>query len=110
MIMQPNAVIRFPLESSGTSWVVECRENRLTYPQTDMSTRGLGFVLRYQPEMSDEDKKLIMNIQLPITGGLLLMGTDAPESMGFDLAQGNNVYINVIPDSREEADRLFVGH
>ena len=60
-----------------------------------------------QPEMSEEDKNLVMNIQLPITGGHLLMGTDAPESMGFNLIQGNNVYINVIPDSREEADRLF---
>ena len=35
------------------------------------------------------------------------MGTDAPESMGFKLFLGNNVYINLEPDSREETDRLF---
>lgn len=36
------------------------------------------------------------------------MGTDAPESMGFVLNQGNNVYINLQPDTRAEADDLFV--
>jgi len=35
------------------------------------------------------------------------MGTDAPESMGFQLNQGNNVYITLDPDTRAEADRLF---
>ncbi len=60
-----------------------------------------------QPEMSDDDKQLVMNVQLPILGGHLLMGTDAPESMGFQLNQGNNVYICLDPDTRAEADRLF---
>lgn len=59
------------------------------------------------PELSDEDKQLVMNVQLPITGGHLLMGTDAPESMGFQLNKGNNVYISLHPDTRAEADRLF---
>jgi PhnB protein len=35
------------------------------------------------------------------------MGTDAPESMGFKVIPGNNVYISLHPDSRAEADRLF---
>jgi PhnB protein len=56
---------------------------------------------------SEEDKNLIINVQLPILGGHLLMGTDAPESMGFKLNQGNNVYICLHPDSREQADELF---
>lgn len=60
-----------------------------------------------QPELSEEDKQLIMNVQLPILGGHLLMGTDAPESMGFKLNQGNNVYICLQPDTRSEADTLF---
>jgi len=35
------------------------------------------------------------------------MGSDAPESMGFQIATGNNVHISVEPDSREETSRLF---
>ena len=61
-----------------------------------------------QPMSADHpDANLVMHVSLPITGGHLLMGTDAPESMGFTVISGNNVYIMVMPDSREEADRLF---
>lgn len=60
-----------------------------------------------QPPMKEEDKNLIMNIQLPVLGGHVLQGTDAPESMGFKLNQGNNVYICLQPDTRLEADKLF---
>jgi PhnB protein len=59
------------------------------------------------PPMADKDKKLIMNIQLPILGGHLLMGTDAPKSMGFKVKKGNNVYISLSPDTRVETKRLF---
>ncbi|MDQ3542142.1 MAG: VOC family protein [Chloroflexota bacterium] len=60
-----------------------------------------------QPAPSDEDKQLVMYVELPILGGHLLMGTDATESMGMTLNQGNNVYICLQPDTREEADSLF---
>jgi len=56
-----------------------------------------------QPPLSEADKKLVMNVQLPITGGHVLMGTDAPESMGFKLVQGDNVNIAVHTDTKEEA-------
>jgi PhnB protein len=59
------------------------------------------------PALPEEDKGLIMNIALPILGGHLLMGTDAPESMGFRVNFGNNVYITLHPDTREETKRLF---
>ncbi|MGD9556473.1 MAG: VOC family protein [Mangrovibacterium sp.] len=59
------------------------------------------------PPMPDEDKDLIMHVGLPILGGHILMGTDAPESCGFNLQIGNNVYITLMPDSREETRRLF---
>ena len=39
-----------------------------------------------------------MHIELPITGGHVLMGTDAPEEMGFKINFGNNVHINLEPD------------
>ena len=35
-------------------------------------------------------------------GGHVLMGTDAPESMGFAVSAGNNLHINLEPDSRAE--------
>jgi PhnB protein len=60
-----------------------------------------------QPPMADADKQLVMHVSLPILGGHVLMGTDAPESMGFKLNQGNNVYVSLHPDTRGEADRLF---
>jgi PhnB protein len=60
-----------------------------------------------QPPLSEEDKNLVMHIALPILGGHILMGTDAPESMGFKVNMGNNMYINLEPDTREEAEKLF---
>jgi len=35
------------------------------------------------------------------------MGTDMLESMGHKLVVGNNTTINLEPDSKEEADRLY---
>lgn len=60
-----------------------------------------------QPPMAEADKGLVMHVALPILDGHLLMGTDAPESMGFKVNFGNNVYISLSPDTRKETDRLF---
>ena len=60
-----------------------------------------------QPKMAEADRNLVMHVELGILGGHVLMGTDAPESMGFALKPGNNVSINLEPDSRAETDRLF---
>ena len=60
-----------------------------------------------QPPMADADKNLVMHIELPILAGHVLMGTDAPESMGFTLTQGNTVTINLEPDTRAETDKLY---
>ena len=59
------------------------------------------------PPLPEEDKDLVMHIALPILNGHVLMGTDAPESMGFKVTFGNNVYISLHPDTREETRRLF---
>lgn len=59
------------------------------------------------PPIADEDKNLIMHIELPLLGGHVLMGTDAPESMGFNVNFGNNVYISLEPDTKTETKRLF---
>ena len=60
-----------------------------------------------QPPTAEADKNLVMHVALPILGGHVLMGTDAPDSMGFKLVAGNNVYINLEPDNRADTDRLF---
>ena len=62
-----------------------------------------------QPPMADADRQLVMHVELPLLGGHVLMGTDAPESMGFTVTPGNQVHINLEPDTRAEADHLFTG-
>lgn len=59
------------------------------------------------PSLAKEDENLIMHIELPITGGHVLMGTDAPESFGFHVNFGNNIYISLEPDTRSETKKLF---
>jgi PhnB protein len=59
------------------------------------------------PPLAEADRNLVMHVELPILGGHVLMGTDAPESMGFTLTPGNNVSINLEPDTRAETERLF---
>ena len=59
------------------------------------------------PPIAEEDKNLIMHIELAIVGGHVLMATDAPESMGFAVNFGNNVHINLEPDTRAQTKKLF---
>ncbi|MEO6190571.1 MAG: VOC family protein [Saprospiraceae bacterium] len=59
------------------------------------------------PQMSEEDLNLVMHVELSIVGGHVIMGTVAPESMGFNVIVGNNVYINLEPDTRVETKKLF---
>ena len=59
------------------------------------------------PPMAEEDKDLVMHVELRILGTHALMGTDAPESMGFKVIFGNNSYINLQPDTRQETKQLF---
>jgi PhnB protein len=54
---------------------------------------------------ADQDK--LMHIALPIGDDTLLMATDALESLGQTVQPGNNLYISVHPDTKEEADRIF---
>jgi PhnB protein len=54
--------------------------------------------------ISEGDKNLVMHIELPFLGRHILMGTDAPESMGFHVNKGNNIHIRLEPDTREETE------
>jgi PhnB protein len=59
------------------------------------------------PELREAEKRMVMHVELPILGGHILMGTDALESMGHTLTFGTNMSINLEPDTRGEAERLF---
>lgn len=90
-------------------------EAAFNYYKTVFGTEFSGPVSRFgdmpamegMPPLPEQDRDLIMHVSLPILGGHMLMGTDAPESMGFKLTMGNNVYINLEPDTRDETKRLF---
>jgi PhnB protein len=76
---------------------------------TEPGIRRMGDMppMEGMPPMNDGMKNLVMHVELPITGGYVLMGTDAPEEMGFKVNFGNNIYINLEPDTKEETKRLF---
>ena len=57
-------------------------------------------------KLSAEDAEKIMHIALPV-GQDMLMATDALESMGFKLTQGNASYIMIQVESKAEGDRIF---
>jgi PhnB protein len=59
------------------------------------------------PQLSAAEKEMVAHIELPILAGHVLMGTDMLESMGHELKVGNNVTINLEPDTRAETDRLY---
>jgi PhnB protein len=59
------------------------------------------------PKLSDDEKNKIMHVSLPLGKDLTLMATDALESMGQKLQSGNNFYISISTDTKEEADKLF---
>ncbi len=59
------------------------------------------------PEISKQDRNLVMHVELKILADHVIMGTDATESMGFHTLSGNQMYINLEPDTRQETDILF---
>ena len=59
------------------------------------------------PALAESDANKIMNIQLPITNGHVLMATDALESLGHKVNVGNNVTISLDLDSKEEAEKIY---
>jgi PhnB protein len=90
-------------------------EEAFNFYKKAFGTEFLGPIMRFgdvpaqpgQPPMAEADRNLVMHIELPILAGHVIMGTDAPESMGFTLTQGNTVTFNLEPDTRKETDRLF---
>ncbi|HLA97067.1 MAG TPA: VOC family protein [Anaerolineales bacterium] len=65
----------------------------------DMPVEGLS--------IPKEDENKIMHIGLPVGKDDTLMASDTLESFGQKLTQGNNSYISIHPESKEEANRIF---
>lgn len=60
-------------------------------------------------KMSEDDQNKIMHVALPIASGVIMMGSDVPETMERSRKAGNNIYINLEAGSGEEAEQLFNG-
>ena len=60
-------------------------------------------------EIPKADENKMMHISLPIGDDNVLMASDALESLGQTFQPGNNVYVSVHPESKEEADKIFNG-
>lgn len=89
-------------------------EEAFLFYRSVFQTEFLGPIVRFgdlppQPDqrpLSGKEAAMIMNIALPILGGHVIRGNDAPASMG-QRVQGNSVSMNLEPDTRAETDRLF---
>ncbi len=89
-------------------------EEAFTFYKSVFGTEFVQSIARFKdvppspdmPPLPEADKNLVMHVALPILGGHVLMGTDSPESMG-PLTKGNTVSINLEPDTRKDADRLY---
>ena len=57
--------------------------------------------------LPEEEKNRAMHISLPLNKDSTLMASDILPSMSHKLLVGNNNYISLAPESREEADRIF---
>jgi len=60
-------------------------------------------------KLTEEEKNRVMHVALPINEHTILMASDCVPSAGHVLKEGNNMYINLNAESREDADRLFNG-
>lgn len=60
-------------------------------------------------DLPEEERHKVMHVALPVGEHNTLMGTDALESMNQSVTPGNQIFVSLHPDSKEEADRLFKG-
>ncbi len=88
-------------------------EEAFNFYKSVFKTEFYGPIMRFGPkacgdlDVPEADQNLVMHVGLPILAGHLLMGTDTIEGMGQPFVPGNNVSINLMPDTKAEADALF---
>jgi len=58
-------------------------------------------------KLNKEEEDRLMHIALPIGKDFLLMASDCPEFMLPTFVTGNNVFVTIHAESKEEADRVF---
>src|SRR5690606_13230763 len=58
-------------------------------------------------EVAESDKNKIMHISLPLTKDTILMASDCLESMNQKVSVGNNNYICLSPESKQEAEKIY---
>jgi len=59
------------------------------------------------PELPEDERSKVLHVELPILAGHVIMATDMLESMDQQVRVGNNVTLNLEPDTRAEAERLY---
>ena len=82
-------------------------EEAFNFYKEVFKTDFTGEITRLGQHAQKGDERLIAHISLPILGGHVLNGADAPDSMGMHVTFGNNVYILLEPDTRLETKELF---
>jgi PhnB protein len=74
---------------------------------------GFARVIRFKEMTTEEfpvaaqEENKIMYIALPVGRNNLLIGNDVPEMLGTVNERENRSKITAVPESREEADRIF---
>ena len=74
--------------------------------QVSMLQRFSDMAIPGGPQLSEEEQSLILHEEVETLGGHLLMATDLLPSMGQEFRVGNNVTLNLEPDTTNGADRL----
>ena len=89
-------------------------EEAFKFYQSIFGGEFIGGISRFNnaPEadqLPEDEKNKVMHIALPFGDNNMIMATDALESMGQKINPGNNIYLCISADSREQADEFFEG-
>ena len=60
-------------------------------------------------ELPEEEKTRVMHASLKISEGVKIMASDTSPSMGHVWIKGNQNYISINADSKEDGSRIFSG-
>ena len=89
-------------------------EEAFLFYQTIFGGEFPGGIRRYKDmpgadHLSPEEKEKVMHMSLPIGKENFLMGTDSLESLGQTYQAGNNHFLSLAVETREETKRIFTG-